>query len=128
LLPGQVLALRDCGDQMSGFLAWFYLVLGEIVVLIALSDRDAAAEVRWYSQHAKWWVPYAVAVVFVIVWPAAALLLLLKDDPRTKWTQSEAGALSLVESRTEMSSTGQTGHTIGAIPSARRASCGAERM
>ena len=51
-----------------------YFVIGELTVLLALSDDEGMEQVRWLSQRGEW-LPYAGAIVVVTAWPAAAPLL-----------------------------------------------------
>ena len=61
---------------MSGFVVWLYFVMGELTVLLALSDDEGAAQIRWLAQR-RGWLPYVGAAVVVAAWPAAAPFLLL---------------------------------------------------
>jgi hypothetical protein len=58
-------------------LVWLYIIMGEFFVLLAISDEEGIAQVRWLAQKAPWWAPYVGAVIFVVAWPAAAPLSLL---------------------------------------------------
>ena len=64
------------GATMSGFVVWLYFVMGELTALLALSDDEGAAQIRWLAQR-RGWLPYVGAVVLVVAWPAAAPFLLL---------------------------------------------------
>jgi len=58
-------------------LVWLYIVVGEFLVLLVVSDEDGVAQVQWLAHKTPWWAPYAGAVIFVVAWPAAAPLSLL---------------------------------------------------
>jgi len=58
-------------------LVWLYILVGEFLVLFAVSDEDGAAQVQWLAHKAPWRAPYAGAVIFVVAWPAAVPLSLL---------------------------------------------------
>jgi len=61
---------------MSWIVLWIYLVVGELTALLALSDDEGAAQIRWLAQRREW-LPYVGAVLVVVAWPAAAPFLLL---------------------------------------------------
>jgi hypothetical protein len=61
---------------MNWFL-WLYLVVGEVVALLAISDEEGADHVHWLSRRTPWWGPYAGTAVFVMTWPIAAVVLVL---------------------------------------------------
>ena len=61
---------------MSGFVVWLYVIIGQLTVLLALSDNEGAAQMRWLAQRGGW-LPYVGAAVMVLAWPAAAPFLLL---------------------------------------------------
>lgn len=61
---------------MSWVVLWLYFVIGELTVLLALSDDEGAAQVQWLAQKGEW-VPYIGAIVAITAWPAAAPLLLM---------------------------------------------------
>ena len=69
------------GMTMSGIVVWIYLVFGELTALLALSDDEGAAQIRWLAQRREW-LPYVGAVVVVVAWPAAAPFLLLFPKKR----------------------------------------------
>jgi hypothetical protein len=56
---------------------WLYVVVGELVALVALGDDEGIAQVRWLFGRARWWMPYVGAALFVVAWPMAAVALLL---------------------------------------------------
>ena len=66
---------------MSGFVVWLYVVIGELTALVALSDDEGAAKIRWLAQRGGW-LPYVGTVVVIIAWPAAAPFLLLLPKKR----------------------------------------------
>jgi hypothetical protein len=61
---------------MSWVVFSLYFVIGELTVLLALSDEEGAAQAQWLAQKGEW-IPYIGAVVAVTAWPAAAPLLLM---------------------------------------------------
>ena len=66
---------------MSGFVVWLYVITGELTALLALSDDEGAAQIRWLAQR-RGWLPYVGTVVVIIAWPAAAPFLLLLPKKR----------------------------------------------
>lgn len=62
---------------MGWFIAWAYLIVGEVTALLALTDEDPTVRVQWLADKSRWWRPYAAAALFVIAWPAVVTLLLL---------------------------------------------------
>src|SRR5262245_57349365 len=68
-------AMRE--RAMSGSVVWLYLLIGQAVALIALFDDEAMATLRKVARQVRWWVPYAGAALFIIMWPPATLFLLL---------------------------------------------------
>ena len=66
---------------MSGIFVWIYLVIGELTALLALSDEEGAAQIRWLAER-RGWLPYLGAVLVVVAWPAAAPFLLLFPKKR----------------------------------------------
>jgi hypothetical protein len=61
---------------MSWVVLWLYLVIGELTLLLALSDDEGVAQVQWLAQR-KEWLPYVGAILMITAWPAAAPLLLM---------------------------------------------------
>jgi hypothetical protein len=61
---------------MSWIVLCLYFVIGELTVLLALSDDEGAAQAQRLAQKGEW-IPYIGAVVAVTAWPAAAPLLLM---------------------------------------------------
>ena len=61
---------------MSWIVLCLYFVIGELTVLLALSDDEGAAQAQRLAQKGEW-IPYIWAVVAVTAWPAAAPLLLM---------------------------------------------------
>jgi hypothetical protein len=53
-----------------------YLIVGEIVALLAVYDK-AASHLGRYTRILKWWAPYAVVAVVVLSWPLVAVMWLL---------------------------------------------------
>jgi hypothetical protein len=53
-----------------------YFVIGELTVLLALSNDEGMEQVRWLAQRGEW-LPYAGVIVVVTTWPAAAPLLVM---------------------------------------------------
>lgn len=74
---------------MTWLTVWLYLVVGELVAIVALGDDEGAAQIRWLFGKARWWMPYVGAAVFVIVWPLAALALLVMPRKRNPTNLSE---------------------------------------
>jgi hypothetical protein len=66
---------------MSGFVVWLYVITGELTALLALSDDEGAAQIRWLAQR-RGWLPYVGTVAVIIAWPAAAPFLLLLPKKR----------------------------------------------
>ena len=66
---------------MSAIFVWIYLVIGELTALLALSDDEGAAQIRWLAER-RGWLPYVGAVLVVVAWPAAAPFLLLFPKKR----------------------------------------------
>ena len=66
---------------MTGFVVWLYVVIGELTALLALSDAEGAAQIRWLAQR-RGWLPYVGAIMVVVAWPAAAPFLLLFPKKR----------------------------------------------
>ena len=60
---------------MSWLIIWLYLVIGQLTVLLLLNDQEGVTQFQSAKQRG-WWVPYGAAVLMVIAWPAADLLLL----------------------------------------------------
>jgi hypothetical protein len=60
---------------MSWLIIWLYLVIGQLTVLLLLDDEEGVTQFQSAKQRG-WWVPYGAAVLMVIAWPAADLLLL----------------------------------------------------
>jgi uncharacterized membrane protein YdjX (TVP38/TMEM64 family) len=67
--------------MMSGFVVWLYVIIGQVTVLVALSDDESAEQMRWLAQRGGW-LPYVGTVVMVLAWPAAAPFLLLFPKKR----------------------------------------------
>jgi hypothetical protein len=61
---------------MGSVILWLYFVIGELTVLLALSDDEGTAQVRWLAQRGEW-LPYVGVIVVATAWPAAAPLLLI---------------------------------------------------
>jgi hypothetical protein len=61
---------------MSWVILGLYVVMGELTVLLALSDDEGVAQVQWLAQKGEW-LPYVGAIVAITAWPAAAPLLLM---------------------------------------------------
>jgi hypothetical protein len=55
-------------------LVWLYIVIGEFLVLLAVSDEDGVAEVQWLAHKAPWWAPYAGAVIFVVACSSSSVV------------------------------------------------------
>jgi len=66
---------------MSGFVVWLYVIIGQLAVLLALSDNEGAEQMRRLAQRGGW-LPYVGADVMVVVWPAAAPFLFLLPKKR----------------------------------------------
>ena len=60
---------------MSWGIIWLYAVIGELTVLLLLDDEEGAALVQSVRQRG-WWAPFGTAILMIIAWPAADLLLL----------------------------------------------------
>jgi hypothetical protein len=63
-----------------GGLAWTYLLIGEVFVLLALGDRAIMARLQPLARQVKWWIPYALVALVVLAWPPAALVLALVPE------------------------------------------------
>jgi hypothetical protein len=60
---------------MSWLIIWLYVVMGQLTVLLLLGDEEGFTRFRSAKQRG-WWAPYGAAILMVIAWPAADLLLL----------------------------------------------------
>jgi len=60
---------------MSWLIIWAYVVIGQLTVLLLLDDEEGFAQFR-SAKERGWWAPYGGAILMVIAWPAADLLLL----------------------------------------------------
>ena len=60
---------------MSWFIIWLYVVIGQLTVLFVLDDEEGVTQFQSVKQRG-WWIPYGGAILMVIAWPAADLLLL----------------------------------------------------
>jgi hypothetical protein len=61
---------------MGSVILWLYFVIGELTVLLALSDDEGTAQVRRLAQRGEW-LPYVGVIVVATAWPAVAPLLLM---------------------------------------------------
>ena len=60
---------------MSWLIIWLYVVIGQLTVLLVLDDEEGVTQFQSAKQRG-WWIPYGGAILMVIAWPAADLLLL----------------------------------------------------
>ena len=60
---------------MSWLIIWLYIVIGQLTVLLVLDDEGGVTQFQSAKQRG-WWIPYGGAILMVIAWPAADLLLL----------------------------------------------------
>jgi uncharacterized membrane protein YdjX (TVP38/TMEM64 family) len=66
---------------MSWFIIWLYVVIGQLTVLLLLDDEQGVTQFQ-SAKQSGWWAPYGAAILMVIAWPAADLLL--RSFSRTK--------------------------------------------
>ena len=60
---------------MSWLIIWLYVVIGQLTVLLVLDDEEGITQFQSAKQRGTW-IPYGAAILMVIAWPAADLLLL----------------------------------------------------
>ena len=60
---------------MSWLIIWLYVVIGQLTVLLVLDDEEGVTQFQSAKQRG-WWIPYGGAILMVIAWPAADLVLL----------------------------------------------------
>jgi hypothetical protein len=44
-------------ESTMGGLTWTYLLIGEVIVLLALHDRAMMAQLQPLARQARWWMP-----------------------------------------------------------------------
>ena len=60
---------------MSWLIIWAYVVIGQLTILLILDDEEGVTQFQSAKQRGRW-IPYGAAILMVVAWPAADLVLL----------------------------------------------------